>query len=207
MATGDPAAAITGLRAIQESYQLAILAGAAGYVLYLLTGLALYRLLRPVDEATATVMLAFVGIHVAISLAAIAQQMDALALVRDAELLADAGKAGQVALSLVGFKSLFRVSLIFSGLWLAPLGWLVYRCGFLPKFVGISLMLGSVWYVMTFAGWVVDPAYDDSLIGRILGIVSGVPSLIGEAGTCLFLLVAGFRRTARPAASWNSGTS
>ena len=141
-------------------------------------------------------MLAFVGIHTAISLAAIARQLDALALVRD-PILANSATAGQVALSVLGFNSLFRLSMIFSGLWLIPLGLLVYRCGFIPKFVGVFHMLGSVFYVMTFAGWVMDPGYDASLAGRIIGTVFGVPSLIGEASTCIFLLIAGFRRAAR----------
>lgn len=56
-------------------------------------------------------------------------------------------------------------------------------------------MLGGAYYVMSFAGWVIDPHYAHSLIGRIVGLVSGVPGLIGEFGTCVFLLIAGFRRT------------
>jgi Domain of unknown function (DUF4386) len=193
---GSPAEMFAKLQANQGSYRFAILGGAAGYIIFLLLGVSVYGLFRPVQKAAATVMLTFVGIHTAISLAAIARQLDALALVRD-PILANSGTAGQVALSVLGFNSMFRLSMIFSGLWLIPLGLLVYRCGFIPKFVGVFHMLGSVFYVMTFAGWVMDPGYDASLAGRIIGTVFGVPSLIGEASTCIFLLIAGFRRTTR----------
>jgi hypothetical protein len=58
-------------------------------------------------------------------------------------------------------------------------------------------MLGSVFYLMTFVGWVMDPGYDNSLIGRVVGMGCGFPGLIGEGGTCIFLLITGFRRTTR----------
>jgi hypothetical protein len=49
---------------------------------------------------------------------------------------------------------------------------------------------------MAFAGWVVDPAYEETLIGRIIGFGSGFPAVLGELGACISLLVVGFRRTA-----------
>lgn len=193
LTVGDTAAVLTRLRAGQETFQLAILGLAAGLVAFVLLGAWLYRLFQPVHEGVATVLLVLVSVHAAISLAAIAPLMDALTLVRGPILDVP---GGQVASSLSAFNSLWRVSLIFSGLWLVPLGWLVYRCGFLPRFVGIAAMVGSVWYVMSFVGLIMDPGYDLSLTGRILGIVSGIPSLIGEGGTCVSLLVVGFRRHA-----------
>lgn len=196
LTAGDPPVVIAKLRESLRSFEFAILGFAAGLVAFVLLGLWLYRLFRPVHEAMAIVLLVLVSVHSAISLAGIAPLMDALTLVRGPMLVDPGQLAGQVALSVLSFNTLWRVGFIFSGLWLFPLGWLVYRCGFLPKFVGVAAMVGSVSYVMTFGGWVVDPGYDESLIGRIIGIVSGIPSLIGELGTCIFLLVTGFRRTA-----------
>ncbi|MEO8099232.1 MAG: DUF4386 domain-containing protein [Acidobacteriota bacterium] len=195
--TGDPQVVLAQLRESLPVFQFAILSFAAGLTAFVFLGLWLHRLFRPVNEAMATVLLVLVSVHAAISLAGIAPLMDALTLVRGPMLVDPGQLAGQVALSVLSFNTLWRVSFIFSGLWLFPLGWLVYRCGFLPRFVGIAAMVGSVSYVLSFAGWVMDPAYDTSLIGRIIGIVSGVPSLIGEMGTCLSLLITGLRRTAR----------
>ena len=194
LTAGDPAAVFAKLRESQLLFELAILGFAIGLTAFVFLGLWLYRLFRQVDEAMATVLLVLVSVHAAISLVGLAPLMDALTLVRGA-LLIDSGQlAGQVALSVLTFNTIWRVSFIFSGLWLFPLGWLVYRCGFLPKFVGIAAMVGSASYVLAFVGWVMNPAYDASLIGQIIGVISGLPSLIGEMGTCISLLVTGFRR-------------
>jgi hypothetical protein len=197
LTAGDPLAVMAKLRESLQLFELAILGFATGLTAFVFLGLWLYRLFRPVDEAMATALLVLVSVHAAISLAGIAPLMDALTLVRGPMLVDPGQLAGQVALSVLSFNTIWRVSFIFSGLWLFPLGSLVYRCGYLPKFVGIAAMVGSVSYVTAFAGWVIDPAYDASMIGMAIGVVSGLPSLIGEMGTCIALLVVGFRRTAR----------
>ena len=44
-------------------------------------------------------------------------------------------------------------------------------------------MLGGFFYVSTFVGTVFNPAYDTTLVARIVGIVSGIPGQVGELGT------------------------
>ncbi len=196
---GEAAVSIDNLSRGLRAFELAILGFATGLVAFLFLGLWLYRLFRPIHEFTALVLLVLVTVHSALSLAGIAPLMNALSLLRDPG-LAGLAMDVQVHLSISSFYTLWRVSFIFSGLWLFPLGWLVYRCGYLPRFVGIAAMVGSASYVLAFAGWVMDPAYDQSLIGMAIGVVSGLPSLIGEMGTCISLLVVGFRRGMRVAA-------
>lgn len=41
------------------------------------------------------------------------------------------------------------ISTIFWGLWLFPLGWLVYNSDFFPKLIGISLFLGGLGYLIS----------------------------------------------------------
>jgi len=43
-------------------------------------------------------------------------------------------------LALGSYSSVMQVSEIFVGLWLFPLGWLVYRAGFLPRWLGLLIM-------------------------------------------------------------------
>ena len=83
--------------------------------------------------------------------------------------------------------------MIFWGLWLFPLGWLMFRSGFAPRVFGVLLMLGGLWYVSIFVGTVFDPAYESTLFARIVGIVSGIPGQFGELGTALWLLIMGAR--------------
>jgi Domain of unknown function (DUF4386) len=155
-------------------------------------------LFEPHGQIAAGLLLAFVGVGVALSLAGVGRQVDALWLIRGVESLP--GLSGdqlqvQTMLALRGYDRLFLVSSIFSGLWLIPLGWLAFRCDFLPKALGILLMLGSVSYLMIFPEAVLNPGYGSSLASRLIFIVSGIPSLIGEFGTCLWLLIRGTGKT------------
>jgi Domain of unknown function (DUF4386) len=76
---------------------------------------------------------------------------------------------------------------IFSGLWLFPFGYLVFKSGILPKFLGILLMLGCLGYIINFLGSTLSPDYSKLGISSYLSL----PATIGEIGTCLWLLIMG----------------
>ena len=80
-----------------------------------------------------------------------------------------------------------RLIHIFSGLWLFPFGYLVYKSNFLPKIFGILLMVGCLGYVINFFGRTLLPNYSE------LGISSyiSLPASIGEIGICLWFLIVG----------------
>lgn len=102
-------------------------------------------------------------------------------------------------LALHSSNNLMLVSIIFWGLWLFPLGWLVFRSGFAPRVLAVLLMLGGFFYVFTFVGTVFDSDYQNTLFARVVGIISGIPSVIGEVGTALWLLIMGVRERKTPA--------
>lgn len=198
---GDAGAILDRIQKKQPLFATTIVIGAVGFIAWLVLGYLLYRLFEQYGRTAASLLLSFVGVGAALSLAAVACQMDALSLIRGMEglpALSDGQLQMQVMLALRGYDHLFLIGNIFSGLWLIPLGWLVLRCGFLPKVVGVLLILGSVSYLMAFPGTVVDPGYTNSLVGRVIGIISGIPSLIGELGTCLWLLIRGAGKTESP---------
>jgi hypothetical protein len=55
--------------------------------------------------------------------------------------------------------------------------------------------MGSLFYVASFFGPVFNPQYQSSLLGRTIGIVSGVPGFLGELGIMLWLLIRGARES------------
>jgi hypothetical protein len=79
------------------------------------------------------------------------------------------------------------------GLWLFPLAILVLRSGFLPRFLGIWLIVNGFAYLAT------------SLVGLLLphyeAMVSTVtfPALLGEVATMLWLLLRGAHERAKEA--------
>jgi hypothetical protein len=190
LSSGDVAATLAGVVAGRTRLEIAIVTGAVGCVDFLILGVVLYRLLGPAGKTAAGVLLAFVVASSALSLAAIARQMDVLSM------LDVTGANGpvdqiplQVTLALRGANNLFLITSIFSGLWLIPLGWLGVRAGVLPRPIGFALIAGSAFYVLSFAGAVFQPAYNTTIFARVVGIVSGVPGFLGEVGTILWLLI------------------
>lgn len=191
---GDAGAIFDRIQNKQSLFATTIVIGAIGFIAWLVLGYLLYRLLEQYGRTAASFLLAFVGVGATLSLVAVAYQVDALSLIRGMgglPALDDRQLQMQMMFALRAYDHLFLIANIFSGLWLIPLGLLVLRCGFLPKALGVLLILGSVGYLMAFPGTVVDPSYANSLAGRVIGIISGIPSLIGELGTCLWLLIRG----------------
>lgn len=193
----DAAATLANIEANRGFFELAIVLGAVGFVDFLLVALAFHRLLAPTGRAAANLLLALVIVSVPLSLAAMAARMDILLLLDGASATRELAGV-QVMHELLRSNNLILVSSIFWGLWLLPLGWLVIRSGFVPRILGVLLLVGSVFYVLTFAGAVFDTGYADSLLGRVVGTVFGIPGMIGEVGTALWLLAMGARRLAKP---------
>jgi len=190
---GDAAATLAKVQASRTLFEVAIVAGAAGYVDYLIIGLVFYQLFRFVSKRAASLLLAFVAASVPLSLAAVARQIDVLSLLDGAPAFGSDQLQIQVIQALHSSNSLFLMTNIFSGLWLFPLGWLMFRSGFAPRILYIMLMLGGFFYVLGFAGPVFNADYENTVVGRIVGISCGIPGVIGELGTGLWLLIRGTR--------------
>jgi Domain of unknown function (DUF4386) len=191
--TGDAAGTLAGIQAGRTLFEVMIIAGVVGFVDYLILAAVLYRVFSRVGKNAATLMLIFVVASVPLSLAALARRTDVLSLLDGAKDLGLSGDqlAAQVMLAMRSANGLMQLSIIFWGLWLFPLGWLILRSGFVPKVLGILLMVGGFFYILAFVGTVIEPAYDSTLFARIVGIISGVPDMVGELGTGLWLLVKG----------------
>jgi hypothetical protein len=83
----------------------------------------------------------------------------------------------------------FFLNQTYWGLWLFPFGYLVFKSGFLPKFLGFALMLGCITYMIDVIGGTMFSNYYDYINTRILII----PAAIGEVGMCLWLLIIGVK--------------
>src|SRR5918912_1460185 len=80
----------------------------------------------------------------------------------------------------------YALGMVFFGLHLAVLGYLVYRSGFLPRILGILMVVSALGYLAdSFTGFLV-PQYADTL-----GVVVVVTALMGELPLTLWLLIKG----------------
>jgi len=90
---------------------------------------------------------------------------------------------------------------IFWGLWLFPLGVLAYRSRFLPRFLGVWLIInGFAYLAMSFTGLVL-PQYED-MVSNI-----AFPAQLGELAFMLWLVVKGAKPQPLDAAASSSAAA
>jgi Domain of unknown function (DUF4386) len=80
----------------------------------------------------------------------------------------------------------FNIALIFFGFTCLVNGYLIFRSGYLPKFVGILMQIAGLSYLTACFAALFAPAFADLITPAIL-----LPPLIGESSFCLWLLVKG----------------
>ena len=90
-------------------------------------------------------------------------------------------------MSLDSFSDGMLVTEIFMGLWLFPLGVLIWRSGFLPRFLGVLLFIAGFAYLADTLTWLLLPVYGHA-VGRIAGQLRPL-----ELVTPLWMLVMGAR--------------
>lgn len=80
----------------------------------------------------------------------------------------------------------FNIALIFFAFTCLVNGFLIFRSGYLPKFVGILMQVAGASYLVACLAALFAPAFADSITPWIL-----LPPLVGESSFCLWLLVKG----------------
>lgn len=181
----------------QESlFRLWIVSGLLCYTFFLFLPLVLYKLLKPVNENNAKLMVLLAVISVPIFFLNAQNLFNVLSLVNGTNNYLGFSVEqiqSQVMLYLNQYDNGLRIVHIFSGLWLFPFGYLVFKSGFLPKFFGILLMLGCFGYLINFLGNTLISNYSE------IGIASYIqlPASLGEIGICFWLLIIGAKENKR----------
>jgi hypothetical protein len=122
----------------------------------------------------------------------------ALLLARGADFLSVIDKPRRDALAMLFLNLHHHVDLanaIFWGLWLLPFGLLVYRSRFLPRFLGVWLMIGCFPYLVFSVTGLLFPGHE----GKVFNL--GQPFMLGEVAAMLWLAIMGAKEppVARPA--------
>lgn len=175
----------------QESlFRLWIVSGLLCYTFFLFLPLVLYKLLKPVNGNYAKLMVLLSVISVPIFFLNTQNLFNALSLVTSTNHYLGFSVEqiqAQVMLYFNQYDNGLRIVHIFSGLWLFPFGYLVYKSGFLPKIFGILLIVGCFGYLINFIGNTLVSNYSE------LGIASYIklPASLGEIGICLWLIIMG----------------
>lgn len=172
-------------------FRLGIIADLLAGISCILVALALYQLLKGVDQKLGVLMVILGGVlPAAIDSMNALNDLAALLLARGADFLSALDRPQRAALAMLFLRIHdhgFLVNEIFAGLWLFPFGILVFRSVFLPRLLGIGLFLNGFAYVfIVFTGFLL-PQYAD----RVTRVVS--PAFLGEGAIMLWLLIKGAR--------------
>jgi hypothetical protein len=153
---GDPVATADAILASEPLFRLGIASGVVMSALFVFIALSWYRLLSPVGRGTARAMAALILVSLPIALVNELNQVAALLLAHEQE-----HSLVSRALELHGYG--VTIAGLFWGLWLFPLGLLVYRSGFLPRALGVLLMVGSPGWVIRFVQGLLFPGSEATL--------------------------------------------
>ena len=151
--------------------------------------LVLYRLFKPVSERHAKLMVAFVIVQIPAVFIVEALNISTLMLFKgDLLKTFDVNQRQDLAMLFQKINDYLVLSLgIYWGLWLIPLGILVYRSRFIPRFVGIWLLIdGFALLVVTFTG-ILFPQYKDVVFKLAF------PAMLGEVVFMLWLVIKGVK--------------
>lgn len=158
--SGDAAATARAILEHEQLYRLSILIDLVAMVLFILVVLELYRLFEEVDRSQARLMVALVGTGIAATFAGFAFNAAPLVLLGGGDALAAVGRPQLEALAYASVKVGDRLGDVLTaiwGLWLFPFAVLTIKSRFLPKFLGVLLILSGVAYVVTSAVAIVFP--------------------------------------------------
>jgi hypothetical protein len=195
---GNATATAGNVLASEMVFRLAIVATLFSLVAFVFLAMALYRLLSGVNESHASLMVALILISVAIGFVNEVNNIAALTLFRGPAFLSAFDKPQRDALGTL-FLHLrgqgLVVEQIFWGLWLFPFGLLVMRSGFIPKILGVLLIINGFAYVVASLTELLAPAYAN-LVERFALIPE-----TGELWIMLWLLIKGVRAQPPVAAS------
>ncbi len=185
---GNATATANKILASETMFRLGMAGEVITAIAFIFAVLALYRLFKGVNKRYASLMVTLFVISIPISCLNVLNEVAALILLRGADFLSVFTRPQLDALAFVFLRlhnSGFVVAAIFWGLWLFPFGVLVYRSGFLPRILGVWLMINCFAYVIPSFTALLLPQYRD-VVTRI-----ALPFLLGELAIVLWLLIRG----------------
>jgi hypothetical protein len=190
--TGNAAATASNIAAHQTLFRLGILSDLFTAVMAIFLTLALYRLFKGVDQFLAALVVILGAFTVTpIYFLNTLNDAAALLLIRGADFLSAFDKPQREALAMLFLRLHGHgvlVNEVFWGLWLLPFGLLVYKSGFLPRVLGVWLVLNCLAYVAQSVTGILWPQYLDTVANYAF------PVMFGELATMLWLVIMGAKQ-------------
>jgi len=188
--SGNAAATVDNIAAHELLFRFGIAADLICAVILIFLVLAFYRLFKGVNQNLAVQVAIFGGVMPAvIYFVGVVNDLAALTMVRGSDFLSAFDKPQRDALAMLFLRLRDHQNTaaeILWGLWLIPLAILVYRSRFLPRFLGVWLVINGLAYLtMSFTGILLSHQYQQKVF------TYSQPALAGELALMLWLVIKG----------------
>jgi hypothetical protein len=189
---GDATTTAANVLNHQSMFGLWIMGDVWMSVIFICLGVALYNLLSGISKPWALLMLSFILVSAAVGFLNTLNSIAGDLLFRGMDFLSVVDKTQRDAVGMLFMRLHTKGTLInelFWGLWLFPFGLLVYRSGFLPRWIGVWLIINCFGYIVLSPVGLFFPAY----YGTAFKLAQ--PLLFGELAIMLWLLIKGAKVT------------
>lgn len=194
MVAGDSVATASNLLAHEFLFQLGTVADLIGNTIWLLLALVFYQLFKSVDGFQSKLLILFVVVQIPVGFLLGAFNIASLMIVKS-EVLAsfEPAQRQDLAMLFLKFSDYAILTLeFFWGLWLLPLAILVYKSGFLPRFLGVWLSINGIAYVVLCMTSLLFPEFKNTVYQIAM------PTFFGELAFMLWLLIMGAKEKPAP---------
>lgn len=179
---GNASATANNIAAHETLFRLGIVSDLFTATMTIFLTLALYRLFEDVDKGLARLVVILGALMVTpIYFLNTINDAAALLLARGADFLSVFDKPQRDALVMVFLRMHDQGVLaneVFWGLWLFPFGLLVYRSRFLPRILGVWLMLNCFAYLATSITGILWPLYEQKVSNWVFPVMLAEPAMI-----------------------------
>ena len=186
----NAAATADNIRASGQLLRIGIASELFHQIIGIFLVLALFRLFKAVNEREAILMVILSLTPVPIVLVNVLNEIAPLILVSGAGFLSVFDKSQLDSLAFLFIRlhgQGIDIASIFWGLWLFPFGMLVIRSGFIPRVLGVLMMIAGAGYIVSSATTVLLPQYAHQ-VGQVTIILA-----VGELPIMFWLLIWGAR--------------
>ena len=187
---GDAVATANKILANEFVFRTGIINDIISNTIWVFMALVLYRLFKQVNERQAKLMVALVLVQIPVVFFMAAFNITSLMLFKG-EILKTFELSQRQDLAMLFLKINDHGTLtleMFWGLWLLPFGLLVYKSGFIPRVLGIFLILNGLAYII--------PCFVSVLFHAYRALVSQLAMpfwILGEISITLWLLIKGVK--------------
>lgn len=183
--SGDVVATASNILANELLFRLSIVSALLVPIVNLFVVLFLYKLLKPVNKNYAVLMVIFTLVAAPIAMLNELNHVAVLLLLKGPEYLKvfTTNQLHALVPVLLDLREHgIHIAGIFWGLWLLPMGYLVYKSNYIPKIIGVLLIIGCLGYLIDFVIFFVFPNVD---------VVISEYTFLGEILMVLWLLIKG----------------